>query len=285
VTELIEGSSSPGTEECILCHEGHKDKKEDKLPDHTFERNDDALTQNGRVFIKSSGRSEYYPRDDDNAFVSPLNDAKWPADEIFNSYTTKKGTKINYAEKYQRPPIKGYIAAPHHMVAICCMNGTNGLAGVPKVNAWVHRGGYDINNGGNCIFLPSSASQFYVAYYYWKVRGTGQALQGHLGAHRKMYFETVWDHLERIPRLFASVGICYSTEDDEQKDSTAAAIVDEVHGLEALLFHKLTSLKPEERYRLGAESWIEIPDESAEFHVPAGVPENLQSYEILPVWY
>jgi len=209
---------------------------------------------------------------------------RWSEDEIFRTYTTSKGRQVRHAEKYQSPPIRGYIAAPHHMIAICCLNGTNKLPGVPKVNPWAKKGGYDANNGGNCIFLPSSASQFYVAYYYWKVRHTGQVLQGHLGAHRKAYFETVWDHLERIPRLFRAAGLCASTEDEEQRNALAKKGVEHLHRLEGTLFQKIAALKPEEKYRLGAKSWIELPEESEPLDVPPGVTANLQPYEILPTW-
>jgi hypothetical protein len=44
-------------------------------------------------------------------------------------------------------------------------------------------------------------------------------------------------------------------------------------------------VKPEDSFKLGAESYIEIPDETEEFAVTQGVLDNLQPYETLPKWY
>ena len=45
----------------------------------------------------------------------------------------------------------------------------------------------------------------------------------------------------------------------------------------------MASLNPEEDFKLGAESYIEIPGKDEEFHAPDGVVLNLQEpYEILP---
>jgi hypothetical protein len=275
-----------GNAKCIFCEKDHKTTKEEPLANHTYTRDDDALTSNGRTFIKGDEERSYvYPRDDNGGFVSPLEPPTWDAKTIFKTYKTKKGATRRYAEKYQPPPIVGWIAAPHHMVAICCMNGTNKLPGVPQANPWAHRGNYDISNGGNCIFLPSSASQFYVAYYYWKVRKTGRALQGHLGAHRKVYFETVWDRLEKMVRDLARVGLCEKTENEDDKDAVARKVCAKVDSLQAFLFARLASLRPEEKYKLGAESYIEIPAEDEEFGAPTGLEEQLQPYETLPKWY
>jgi len=168
-------------------------------------------------------------------------------------------------------------------VAICCLNGENGLTSKPKANPWAKKGSYDVNNGGNCIFLPSSASQFYVAYYYWKVRGTGQALQGHLGAHRKEYFETVWQKLEKLVMDLADSGFCDETESADKKDELAREVVVSITELQGYLFRKIASLAPEEPYRLGAQSYIAIPDAAHEFEVPPGVEAGLQGdYETLP---
>ncbi|MFY2563151.1 hypothetical protein ACN469_36485 [Corallococcus terminator] len=60
--------------------------------------------------------------------------------------------------------------------------------------------------------------------------------------------------------------------------------LDEADFLWEQWFGKLAALKPEENYRLGAESYIEIPDESQDFHVPQGVMDNLLPYETLPKW-
>ncbi|HEX5462143.1 MAG TPA: AHH domain-containing protein [Steroidobacteraceae bacterium] len=273
-------------EDCIFCHKKHKEEEEKKLDDYTYTRNDKALTSSGRGFIKGDdSRAAFYPRDEQGGFVSPLAEPEWSDDVIFKTYKTKSGKDRTHAEKYQPPPIKGWIAAPHHMIAVCCMNGENGLPGVPKVNPWAHKGDYDINRGSNCIFLPSSASQFFVAYYYWKVRGTGRALQGHLGAHRKAYFETVWDRLEKIVRDGAKSGWCTDTDDEEAKKALAKKVVDQLTLLEAFLFRKLSALQPEEPFKLGAESYIAIPEESEPFAVPAGVSQQLQPYETLPKWY
>lgn len=290
MTEVLEtiapSADAAGTEKCIFCQSSHKNRKEDDLPEYTFTRNDEALTTNGRAFIKGDpDRNRVYPRDDSGAFVSPLEPPAWSADVIFKTYQTKGGQTRPHAEKYQPPPIKGWIAAPHHMIAVCCMNGTNGLAGVPKVNPWAHSAGYDINRGDNCIFLPSSASQFFVAYYYWKKRGTGQALQGHLGAHRKIYFETVWDRLEKLVRDGNKAQWCTDTASEDKRKEIEAKVLEQLTTIASWLFRKLSALKPDENFKLGAESYIEIPDASEPFAVPAGVTEQLQPYETLPNWY
>ena len=292
VTDIGEGVSvsiiSEGDEKCIFCQEDHKEEKEESLPQHKYkpERNDEALTRNGRSFIKNDEKfSKYYPKDEEGNFVSPLENAEYSEDFIAQTYKTSSGNERAYASKYQAPPIHGWIAAPHHMIAICCMDGDNKLPAVPKLNPWAKKGNYDVNNGGNCIFLPSSASQFYVAYYYWKIRGTGQALQGHLGAHRAEYFKTVWDRLELIVRNGRKVKWCAVTKDEEDINELAKKVIDKMEKLQTSIFHKLAKLKPEEKYKLGAESYIEVPDESAEFAVPEGVEDRLQPYETLPKWY
>ena len=278
--------SSGNKEKCIFCHKNHKEKREEELNPHEYKRKDDQLTANGRAYIKAdSQRSRYYPKNDDGNFVSPLEEPEWSEDVIFKTYKTKSGKMRPYQSKYQLPPIKGWIAAPHHMNAICCMNGTNGLPGVPNVNPWAHQGGYDVNNGGNCIFLPSSASQFFVAYYYWKVRKTGQALQGHLGAHRKIYFETVWDRLEKIVRYLAKMKWCMDTSTDDKKNELVEKVMFRIDKLQTWLFFKISALKPDKAFKLGAKSYIQIPDESEEFGVPEGVIDRLQPYETLPEWY
>ena len=284
--EGLEPANVAGTEQCIFCHSKHKEEKERKLPKHTFQRDDDALTESGRAFIRrSSRRSKYYPRDESGGFVSPLTEAVWPEDQAFKTYL-RRGRRIRHAEKYQPPPIHGYIAAPHHMLAICCMNGTNDLPHVPAVNPWAKKGGYGINNGGNCIFLPGSASQFFVAYYLWKVRGTGRALQGHLGAHRKTYFTGVWKRLQYLSVQGKRAGWCNETESEDDKEKLAKRVEAKLHDLEAVLFDNLAALQPSDEFKLGAESYIAIPAEEEEFHVPADVRANLQRpYEILPKWY
>lgn len=274
-------------EECILCHKKHKAQKEEKLGNVQFSRDDGSLTKNGRAFIKADSlRRILYPKNEEGEYVSPLAEPSWSGEQLFNTYKTQgSGRSRRHGYKYQPPPIHGYIAAPHHMVAICCMNGEKGLPGVPRVNPWASKAGYDINGGGNCIFLPSSASQFYVAYYCWKVRGTGRALQGHLGGHRKEYFEEVFRRLELIVDNVNKAGLCTSTSTEEDKKTLADKILSKLRALEQLIFGKLAALKPEENYRLGAESYIEIPDESQPFHVPKGVMDNLLPYETLPKWY
>lgn len=279
----LDGATAPavGVEKCILCGQNHKPEKQEELPTKEFSRDDDSLTANGRIYIKGDeGRSRHYPQDENGKFVSPLAPAEWSADVIFKRYR-RGGKLIARAEKYQLPPIKGYIAAPHHMVALCCMNGKNGLT-MPKVNAWVNKSGYDINSGRNCIFLPSSATQFFVAYYYAKVRGTGTPLQGHIGAHRKVYFQTVWDFLERIPRILFSAGKCKDTSTEEEIKKLAAEIERIVHTYEDFFFQKLAARKPEDKFRLGAQSYIEIPDEDEPFAVPAGVHDVREKYEPRP---
>lgn len=279
----LDGATAPavGIEKCILCGQNHKPSKQRKLPSKQFPRLDDTLTANGRTYIKGdAARSRHYPRDDKGKFVSPLADAEWSADVIFKRY--RRGRKlVAHAEKYQLPPIAGYIAAPHHMVALCCMNGKNGLT-LPAVNAWANKAGYDINSGRNCIFLPSSATQFFVAYYYAKVRGTGAALQGHIGGHRKQYFKTVWDFLERIPRVLFSAGKCKDTSTEDRIKELAAEVERIIHTYEDFFFQKLAARRPEEKYRLGAESYIEIPDEDDDFAVPAGVRDVREKYEPRP---
>ncbi len=284
-SQLGEGAGAALTEECIFCHQGHKSEEEEKLDTHDFPRSDDTLITNGRAFIKGdSVRSQFYPRDENGKFVSPLEDASWSkeAEKRFRTYR-RGGRKIRRAEKYQSPPIEGYIAAPHHMIAICCMNGKQKLPSKPRVNPWAFEGGYDINNGGNCIFLPSSASQFFLAYYYSRVRGTGRPLQGHLGAHRKQYFRTVWDKLEMIAVLGRQAKRCDETSGANNKKELADWVKKRLERLELFLFGKLANRKPEEPYRLGAQSYIEIPEEEEDFRVPPGVEAMLQKpYETLP---
>jgi hypothetical protein len=257
------------------------------LPPATFDRNDDALTSAGRSFIKgNSQRSSCYPKDANGAWVSPLEAPTWDAATTFSTYLSH-GKALMRAEKYQPPPVKGWIAAPHHMVAVCCMNGTNKLPRKPKLNPWAQHGSYDINGGGNCIFLPSSASQFFVAFYLARMRSTGRPLQGHLGAHRKAYFETVWAMLERTVRLLKAEGMCDKTTDDADKDTIAKAVAEELHVLEGIIFTKVAATQPEENFRLGAASYIEIPDDTEGVAaVRARVAGFLQaSYEVLPAWY
>ncbi|QSI77587.1 AHH domain-containing protein [Niveibacterium microcysteis] len=277
----------PGDKKCIFCGEDHQKKEQEPLPPETFTRNDDALTQAGRSYIKGDAdRSCYYPKDASGAWVSPLEPPAWDDQTIFKTYL-KGGKTSARAEKYQPPPIKGWIAAPHHMVAVCCMNGTNKLPRKPKVNPWAKKGAYDINGGGNCIFLPSSASQFFAAYYLARSRGTGRPLQGHLGAHRKIYFETVWAMLERTVRLLKAEGFCDKTEEPADKDAIARAVVEEMHVTEATLFRKLAARQPEDAFRLGAESYIEIPPDDVDINVArAQIAPFLQgAYETLPEWY
>jgi len=68
--ELGEGVSAPaapaGSEKCPLCHEDHKPRQEQELPEHTYPRDDDALIAGGRVTIKGDDtRSSKYPREED----------------------------------------------------------------------------------------------------------------------------------------------------------------------------------------------------------------------------
>jgi A nuclease family of the HNH/ENDO VII superfamily with conserved AHH len=276
----------PGDKKCIFCGKSHQKKAKRALPDHTYQRNDDSLTAAGRTFIKGDAkRSGYYPKDEGGRWVSPLEAPEWDEDTTFKTYL-RNGKKIAHAEKYQEPPIKGWVAAPHHMVAVCCMNGENGLPGKPKSNPWAKKGGYDINGGGNCIFLPSSASQFFVAYYLARKRGTGKPLQGHLGAHRKVYFETVWSKLERLVRAMQEDGWCEDIDDDAKQDKLAKAVVKELHLLEAQLFVKVAARRPDPAFQLGADSYIEIPDDDVAMKlVRAKIAPFLQApYETLPKW-
>lgn len=88
----------PGNELCIFCRQNHKENKEEKLPEHTFQRNDETLTSSGRTFIKAdSERLIYYPRDDVGNFVSPLEAPEWSQDTIFNTYRTKSGQVRKHA--------------------------------------------------------------------------------------------------------------------------------------------------------------------------------------------
>jgi hypothetical protein len=276
-----------GTEKCPFCGDKHKEKKEKALPPATFSRDDDALTSAGRTFIKGDTiRSQYYPKDEDGNWVSPLAAADWDAETTFSTYMAG-GKKRARAEKYQPPPIKGWIAAPHHMVAICCMNGTNKLPGKPKANPWAKKGSYDINNGGNCIFLPSSASQFFVAYYLSRVRQTGRPLQGHLGAHRKEYFQEVWSRLERMVRLLKAEKLCDETESEADKDEIAKVVVEELQLLQGTLFLQLAARAPQKAFMLGAKTYIEIPDDSVDMKIVRAKiqPFLQQGYETLPKWY
>lgn len=280
------GAGPAGTEECILCGQKHKQKKEQKPSNHTFPRKDRILEKNGRAYIKSDPlRSQVYPKDEAGNFVSPLEAPQWSEDYVFTTYqSSNSGKTRRHPREYQAPPILGYIAAPHHMIAVSCMNGTHGLPAVPRINPWAFKADYDINGGKNCIFLPNSASQFYVAYYHWKVLKTGQALQGHLGNHRKEYFEEVWNRLEQLADQTYENNLCEDTSTDEKQKELSMILLDSLHALETDVFVKLAAVQPEENFKLGAESYIEIPDESLPFHVPAGVQERLLSYETLPQW-
>jgi hypothetical protein len=288
--ELGEGVSpalgAPNDKACIFCGEQHKPKEEQKPAPHTFPRKDRILERNGRAYIKTDPlRSHIYPKDAAGSFVSPLEPPQWPEEHIFKTYkSSNSGTTRRHPREYQAPPILGYVAAPHHMIAVCCMNGTYGLPAVPRVNPWAFKADYDINGGKNCIFLPSSASQFYVAYYYWKVRKTGRALQGHLGNHRKEYFEEIWNRLEQMAEQIFENGWCSDTSSSEQQKELAARLKDMLHALETTAFVQLSALRPAENFKLGAETYIEIPDESLPFHVPKGVMEHLMPYETLPQW-
>ncbi|NTV95172.1 MAG: hypothetical protein HGA75_07100 [Thiobacillus sp.] len=291
MTQLGEGVAVgvvlDGDKKCIFCGGDHQQEQQDPLPPATFNRDDDALTQAGRSFIKGDpDRSHFYPKDEAGNWVSPLVAPEWDEATTFKTYL-KGGRTISRAEKYQPPPIKGWIAAPHHLVALCCMNGTNKLPGKPKANPWAKRGGYEINWGGNCIFLPSSASQFFVAYYLALKRNIGKPLQGHLGAHRKIYFETVWSMLERTVRLLKAEGFCDKTDSDADKDVIAKAVVDEIKILEKTIFGKVASRSPEKNFRLGGDSYIEIPDDTVDINVArAQIAPYLQvPYETLPEWY
>jgi hypothetical protein len=281
-----QAAGASGDKACIFCGEQHKQKEEHKPANHTFPRKDVILTREGRAYIKTDPlRSSVYPKDEAGNFVSPLEEPRWPEDHIFKTYkSSNSGRTRRYPREYQSPPILGYVAEPHHMVAVCCMNGTNRLPAVPRVNPWAFKAGYDINGGKNCIFLPSSASQFYVAYYYWKVRKTGQALQGHLGNHRKEYFEEIWNRLEQMAEQVYENQWCADTSTDEKQRELADRLKEQLHILETTVFSKLAALRPEENFRLGAETYIEIPNEALPFQVPAGVQERLMPYETLPQW-
>jgi HNH/ENDO VII superfamily nuclease len=270
----------PPTDKCILCGQVHKHKKENPLPTEKFKRLDDTLTDNGRTYIKkTAGRAAYYPKaDDGKKFVSPLEAPDFGKNFVYNTYL-RGGKKTRRAEKFQLPPIRGYIAAPHHMIALQCMNGGKDVPKMPRVNAWAQKAKYDINGGQNCIFLPSSATQFFVAYYYWKVRKTGSALQGHIGGHRKIYFKTVWDNLERIPRDVQSEGLCKDTSTEEKRKKLAEEIEVYLHDYEDIFFEKLAAMKPDDEYRLNAESYIKIPAKSAAFGKPEGYEDTRKDYE------
>jgi hypothetical protein len=288
MTQVAVSASPGGTEKCIFCHQAHKPKKQRKLSDSKYSRNDETLIKNGRTFIKSDeSRYKYYPTDDAGNFVPPLEDAAWRGNTNFKKYQTSSGQTKAHAEKYQPPPIIGYIAAPHHMVAVCCMNGENKLPSVPKLRPWAKRGKYDINGGSNCIFLPSSASQFFVAYYYMKKRRTGKALQGHLGAHRKKYFIKVWEDLEQIVKNKKKAGLCNTTDKKQDKDKIAEEVKKSLHRKENHYFQKLAARQPDEDFKLGAESYIAVPSSrESVVSVRARVRAFLQQpYETLPRWY
>jgi hypothetical protein len=86
-------------------------------------------------------------------------------------------------------------------------------------------------------------------------------------------------------RDLSKLWACFDTEDEDKKKSLVEEVLEKLGDLEKLLFHKIAAMKPAEEFRLGAESYIEIPDESDPLHVPSGVVESLQPYETLPKWY
>lgn len=283
--ELIEGSTGggAGNKPCIFCGNNHKKKKEEELPEAEFGRKDNALIKAGRAFIKGEeSRAKCYPKKEDGSFMSPLVAPTWPAEQIFKTYV-RSGQRRNRAAKYQTPPEHGYIAAPHHMISICSMNGAKKLPGKPRVNPWASKAEYDINGGGNCMFLPSSASQFYVCYYYEKVKKTGRALQGHLGGHRKIYFETVWDLLNIVAENGNAAGWCEDTESEDKKQEIANEVKKELKMTETFLFRNLAARQPSKEFRLNAKKYIEIPNEDVDFDTPPDVERSLKKpYETLP---
>lgn len=57
-------------------------------------------------------------------------------------------------------------------------------------------------------------------------------------------------------------------------------VIECLENLQAWLFRKLAARQPEQQFRLGAEAYIAIPDETSNVKVPDGVSANLQHCKI-----
>ncbi len=112
---------------------------------------------------------------------------------------------------------KGYPNQAHH--CICCSVAQKNNNG--KLADLLIAAGYDINNGGNNIFLPAK---------FGHMRRNNE--QRHRGGHHKSYYDYVDDNLEPIYKAYKDTDPC---NDPEAKENILGDMMD----LQALIKKKL----------------------------------------------